>query len=101
MLMDLFFAQTDVPAACRADLRALVLDDMPQLSDEQRDAARRFTLLVDALSDAKVHLIVSPEPEADLLYPEGDGTLAFRRLVSRLHKMQGWVQRPLVWPQPV
>lgn len=79
----------DYLALC-ADLRVLVLDDVPQLSAEKRDVARRFIMLVDALYDAKVRLIVSAETEPDLLYPAGDGALAFQRLISRLTEMQGW-----------
>jgi cell division protein ZapE len=69
--------------------RALVLDGVPRLGPDQRDAARRFVVLVDALYDHRVKLVASAEAEPDALYVAGDGADAFRRTASRLEEMRG------------
>jgi cell division protein ZapE len=66
----------------------LMIDRIPLLGPEQRDAARRFTLLIDTLYDAKVKLVCSAEAAPLALYVEGDNSDAFRRAVSRLLEMQ-------------
>ncbi len=66
----------------------LVLDDVPQLSPESHDAARRFIVLVDELYEHRVKLIASAAAPPDLLYEAGEGAAAFRRTASRLTEMQ-------------
>ena len=68
--------------------QALVLDGVPRLSPEARDAARRFIMLVDELYEHRVKLVASAEAEPDELYENGDGAAAFRRTASRLIEMQ-------------
>ncbi len=64
------------------------LDSVPRLRPDQRNAARRFVLLVDTLYDQKVKLVISADAEPDSLYPEGDSAAEFRRTASRLHEMR-------------
>ena len=68
--------------------QALVLDDVPQLSPENHDAARRFITLVDELYEHRVKLVASAAAAPDNLYEAGDGAAAFRRTASRLVEMQ-------------
>ncbi len=68
--------------------QALVLDDVPQLSPENHDAARRFITLVDELYEHRVKLVASAAAAPDNLYEAGEGAAAFRRTASRLVEMQ-------------
>lgn len=79
----------DYIALC-AKLRVLMLDDVPRLSMDRHDVARRFIMLVDAAYAARVRLILSAEVAVEMLYPAGDGVNSFRRLISRLSEMQSW-----------
>ena len=66
----------------------LVLKDVPQMGPKNRNEAKRFVTLIDALYEQKVKLICSAEAEPTALYPEGDGAFEFERTVSRLIEMQ-------------
>src|SRR4051812_43968611 len=74
--------------AVAQEFHTIVLDHIPVLTPEMRNEARRFTLLIDTLYDEGVKLICSAAAPADRLYPEGDGSDAFRRTSSRLAEMQ-------------
>lgn len=69
--------------------RVLVLDDIPRLSSENFNEARRFVTLIDALYEARVRLIASAADEPERLYIEGEGVFEFERTASRLREMQG------------
>ena len=73
-------------------VRVLMLDDIPLLSRENYNEARRFVTLIDALYEAKVRLIASAAAAPDRLYVEGGGTFEFERTASRLVEMSsgGW-----------
>ncbi len=66
----------------------LVLDEIPTLSPANRDSAKRFVTLVDALYEHKVTFLCSAEAPPESLYPTGDGSFEFHRTVSRLMEMQ-------------
>jgi cell division protein ZapE len=72
---------------------AVILAGIPCLSPQERDAARRFAILVDTLYEAKTLLIASAEAPPERIYPAGDGSFEFERTVSRLIEMQSrdWV----------
>lgn len=66
----------------------VLIDNVPAMSKEKRNEAKRFVNLVDALYERKVRVIVSAEALAIDLYPSGDGAFEFERTVSRLMEMQ-------------
>ena len=67
---------------------SVLIDGVPCLRAEERNEARRFLTLVDALYEHRVHLICAAAYQPDRLYPAGDGALEFRRTASRLMEMQ-------------
>jgi cell division protein ZapE len=71
-----------------ARYHTLVLSDIPLLGPENKDQARRFVTLIDALYEKKVTLICSAEAPPETLYPTGIGAFEFQRTVSRLMEMQ-------------
>ena len=64
------------------------LDSVPKLTANRREEARRLVILIDALYEARTHLIVLAEAEPTLLYPAGDGAFEFERTASRLQEMR-------------
>lgn len=68
----------------------LVLDDIPELAFENRNEAKRFIILIDALYENHVKLICSAAAEPHRLYLADHGREAFEfdRTVSRLIEMQ-------------
>lgn len=72
--------------------RVLLIDEIPQLSSQNFNQARRFVTLVDALYEARVALFASAAAPPDRLYVEGEGAFEFARTASRLMEMQseGW-----------
>lgn len=69
-------------------VRVLILDEIPRLSSENYNQARRFVTLVDALYEAKVRLIATAADTPENLYLEGEGSFEFERTASRLREMQ-------------
>jgi cell division protein ZapE len=68
--------------------RVLILEDIPRLSRNNFNEAKRFVTLIDALYEAQVKLIASAAAEPEMLYVEGTGTFEFERTASRLREMQ-------------
>ncbi|HEY9236693.1 MULTISPECIES: cell division protein ZapE [Phenylobacterium] len=64
------------------------LEDVPKLTANRREEARRFVILVDALYEARTRTVLLAEAEPTLLYPEGDGAFEFERTASRLQEMR-------------
>ena len=77
----------DYLAICRR-FHTIVLEGIPRLRREQRDAAKRFNIFIDTLYEAHGNLICSADAPPQALYPEGDGTFEFQRTISRLIEMQ-------------
>lgn len=74
--------------AIAARFHTVFLDGLPKLAPSRREEARRLVTLIDALYEAKTHLIVLAEAEPVRLYPEGDGAFEFERTASRLQEMR-------------
>jgi len=64
------------------------LSDIPQMSADQGDQARRFTWLIDILYDHRVKLVASAAVPPGALYAEGPNARDFPRTVSRLAEMR-------------
>ncbi|MEM9580611.1 MAG: cell division protein ZapE [Pseudomonadota bacterium] len=69
-------------------VRVLIIEDIPRLSRNNFNQAKRFVTLIDALYEAKVRVIASAAAEPEMLYVEGEGTFEFERTASRLREMQ-------------
>jgi cell division protein ZapE len=80
------------------EYHTIILDHVPAMTFETRNAAKRFIILIDTLYDLNVKLIASAEAEPDGLYrgDEGFEVLEFRRTASRLIEMrsQDYLARP-------
>ncbi|MFN3858830.1 MAG: cell division protein ZapE [Caulobacter sp.] len=81
--------------AIAARFHTVFLEQVPRLSPERRDAARRFNTLIDALYEARVRLVALADAPPAALYPEGLGAFEFERTVSRLEEMQSaaWLEQ--------
>jgi cell division protein ZapE len=66
----------------------LILSNVPQMSDDTNDSARRFVSLIDELYDRKVKLLVSAAVPISDLYTGKGLAFAFERTESRLLEMQ-------------
>jgi cell division protein ZapE len=68
----------------------LILEGIPRMGFEQRNEAKRFIILIDALYEARVKLLASAQAEAPDLYRAETGREAFEfdRTVSRLIEMR-------------
>jgi cell division protein ZapE len=95
-------ARFDFDALCRRPLGAadylklaqrfhtVIVGRIPLLGESERNEAKRFIILIDALYDMRVKLIASAEGEPESLYYGADGAEAFEfaRTASRLHEMR-------------
>jgi cell division protein ZapE len=94
-------ARFDFDALCRRPLGAadylklaqrfhtLVLDHIPVIAPGERNEAKRFVILIDALYDMRVKLIASAAGEPETLYSAyGAEAFEFARAASRLHEMR-------------
>lgn len=66
----------------------LLLQDIPALTSDKRNEAKRFVTLIDALYEQKAKLLCTAAALPEALYPKGDGQFEFQRTVSRLQEMQ-------------
>ena len=80
--------------AIAANFHTVFLEDVPKLTANRREEARRFVILIDALYEAHAKLIVLAEAQPNQLYPAGDGAFEFERTASRLEEMRSadWLE---------
>ncbi len=71
------------------EFHTVILDHVPVMTADERNAAKRFIILIDTLYDNAVKLIASAAAEPAGLYRASDGIEAheFRRTASRLIEM--------------
>lgn len=66
----------------------IFLEDVPKLTYDRRNEAKRLMILIDALYEAGTKLIVSADAPAEDLYRGHDHEFEFQRTISRLNEMQ-------------
>ncbi|TCS63604.1 cell division protein ZapE [Varunaivibrio sulfuroxidans] len=66
----------------------VIVSNIPKLSADRGDEAKRFVALIDALYEARVNFICSADAKPDQLYVAGHGHFEFARTASRLVEMQ-------------
>lgn len=66
----------------------IIVPGIPQMSAENKDVARRFVTLIDAMYEGHVKLVCSAEVGPMELYVQGEGSFEFERTASRLVEMQ-------------
>ena len=76
----------DYLAICNA-FHTLMIDNIPQFSRDNSNAAKRFILLVDTLYDRGVKLAASFEAPLEALSGDRDTAFEFKRCESRLREM--------------
>ena len=95
-------ARFDFDSLCRRPLGAadylklaqrfhtIIVDRIPVISASERNEAKRFIILIDALYDMRVKLIASAAEEPETLYAGVDGAeeFEFARAASRLYEMR-------------
>ena len=74
--------------ALAARFHTFILAGVPAMRLEDRNEARRFINLIDALYEARCNLVLSAAVGPRALYPLGLGADIFRRTTSRLIEMQ-------------
>jgi len=74
--------------AIATQFHTVVLDGVPRMDESQRNEARRFMTLIDALYEHRCNLVLGAEAPPDALYAGGEGAFEFQRTVSRLMEMQ-------------
>jgi cell division protein ZapE len=72
------------------EFHTVLIDHIPVMRFEQRNAAKRFIILIDTLYDHAVKLVATAEAEPEALYQaqEGFEVLEFQRTASRLTEMR-------------
>lgn len=68
--------------------QTLILEAVPQLGPHNRNEAKRFVTLIDALYETRTKLVMSADVEPAELYVKGDGVFEFERTASRLIEMR-------------
>ena len=74
--------------AIAAQFSTVILEDIPQMTEEKKDSARRFVTLIDALYEHRTALVCSAAVGPEQLYSGREGGFEFARTASRLIEMQ-------------
>lgn len=74
--------------AIAAHFSTVIINGIPAMDDEMKDAARRFVTLIDALYEHRTALVCSAAAHPHELYTGAEGGFEFARTASRLIEMQ-------------
>lgn len=74
--------------AITALFKTIFIRNIPRLTPDNRNEAKRFVTLVDVLYEAHATLICTAAAIPQELYVSGDGSFEFQRTASRLMQMQ-------------
>ena len=74
--------------AIATHFNVVLIDGVPKFPPEEREAARRFMILIDALYEHRVAVIIAAQVQPEHLFASGETAIEFERTVSRLHEMQ-------------
>ncbi len=82
--------------AIATHFHTVLIDMVPRLTEAQRNEAKRFMTLIDALYEHKVNTIIAAEVAPERIYAEGSHAFEFQRTVSRMMEMQAedYLARP-------
>jgi cell division protein ZapE len=71
----------------------ILIDDIPQMTADSYDQARRFITLIDVFYERHTLLFASSACWPEVLYKEGENSRIFERTASRLEEMrsQNWI----------
>lgn len=73
-----------------AQYKTIFLVGIPQFTDDNQNAAKRFMTLIDVLYDNHIPLYCAAAASPEQLYRMGHLRFEFQRTVSRLVEMRGW-----------
>jgi cell division protein ZapE len=71
-----------------AHFNVVIIDVVPRMKEAQRNEAKRFMTLIDALYEHRTTTIIAADGPPESLYSEGTHSFEFQRTVSRLMEMQ-------------
>jgi len=74
--------------AIATHFRTVMIDQVPVLQEAQRNEAKRFMTLIDALYEHKVKVVIAADGPPEAIYAKGQHAFEFQRTVSRLMEMQ-------------
>jgi cell division protein ZapE len=74
--------------AIAAAFRTVFVDGIPVMTALDRNAVKRFVLMIDTFYDAGIKLVATADVQPEKLYPRGGHGFEFKRTVSRLQEMQ-------------
>jgi len=74
--------------AIAAQFSTVIIKDIPAMTEDLKDAARRFVTLIDALYEHRTALVCSAAVAPQELYTGSEGGFEFARTASRLIEMQ-------------
>ncbi len=70
------------------EFHSILISDVPQLTPDSEDGARRFVTLIDEFYDRNIKVAVAAEVEMNRLYAGRKLAFEFQRTLSRLIEMQ-------------
>jgi len=66
----------------------IIIKNIPQLTPEDRNEAKRFVTLIDEIYQKHIILIISCATKIENIYQSGDGKFEFERTISRLKEIE-------------